>query len=71
MCLRSFPDINSESYFVIIFVILNILSYVWVAIDGVLTGYWIYWSLIITTENYILQITETYRLVSSVYYILT
>jgi hypothetical protein len=36
--------------------------------DGVLIGYWIYWPLVYTARNYTLQITDTRRLVSSVYY---
>jgi hypothetical protein len=36
--------------------------------DGVWIGEWIYLPLIYTTRNYILEITDTHRLVSSVYY---
>jgi hypothetical protein len=37
-------------------------------IDGLGTGYLIYWPLVYTTRNYTLQITDTHRLQSSVYY---
>jgi hypothetical protein len=39
-----------------------------VTTDGVWIGYCIYWPLVCTTRNYILQITDTHILVSSVYY---
>jgi hypothetical protein len=32
------------------------------------SGYWIYWPLTYTTLNYNLQITDTHRIISSVYY---
>jgi hypothetical protein len=40
----------------------------WLTIDKVWIGYWIYWPLVYTTQNYTLQITYTHRLVSSVCY---
>jgi hypothetical protein len=36
-------------------------------VDGVLIGDWIYLPLVHTTRNYTLQITDTHRLMSSVY----
>jgi hypothetical protein len=42
-----------------------------VTIDGVWIGEWIYWPLVYTTRKYILQITDTHRPVSSVYYSLS
>jgi hypothetical protein len=39
-----------------------------VSIDEVWIAYWIYWPLVHNTQNYTLQITDTHRLVSSVYY---
>jgi hypothetical protein len=35
--------------------------------DGIWIGEWIYWQLIHTTQNYTVEITDTHRLVSSVY----
>jgi hypothetical protein len=41
-----------------------------VTIDGVEIVEWIYWPLVCTTRSYSLQITGTYRLVTTVYYII-
>jgi hypothetical protein len=47
----------------------TILSRIWdVTIDGVWIGEWIYWSHVYTTRNYTLQITDTHRPTSWVYY---
>jgi hypothetical protein len=54
---------------VIIIQLTCVLWRIWgVTIDGVWTGEWIYWPLVYTTRNYTLQITDTHRLVFSVYY---